>query len=73
MIFIPLVVKNGHGYIRSSPWTSSDVLMTLYCGLTPGQRGLIEQDDMPVYAFPQPVEDAPQAHFPAIHIRRVNI
>jgi esterase/lipase superfamily enzyme len=43
---------NGHGYFRSSPWASSDVLMTLYYSLTPEQRGLIEQDDMPVYSFP---------------------
>ena len=45
-------VGNGHGYFRSSPWASSDVLMTLYYGLKPKQRGLIEQEDMPVYAFP---------------------
>ena len=43
---------NGHGYFRSSPWASSDVLMTLYYGLTPQQRGLVEQEDLPVYTFP---------------------
>ena len=43
---------NGHGYFRSSPWASSDVLMTMYYGLTPEQRGLVEQDDLPVYTFP---------------------
>lgn len=43
---------NGHGYFRSSPWASSDVLMTLTYGLTPEQRGLVEQDDLPVYTFP---------------------
>jgi esterase/lipase superfamily enzyme len=43
---------NGHGYFRTSPWASSDVLMTLYYGLTPEQRGLVEQDDLPVYTFP---------------------
>ena len=43
---------NGHGYFRSSPWASSDVLMTLTYGLGPAQRGLEEQDDMPVYTFP---------------------
>jgi len=43
---------NGHGYFRSSPWASSDVLMTLTYGLTPEQRGLLEQDDLPVYTFP---------------------
>jgi hypothetical protein len=43
---------NGHGYFRSSPWASSDVLMTLAFGLTPEQRGLVEQDDLPIYTFP---------------------
>lgn len=43
---------NGHGYFRSSPWVSSDLLMTLRYGLTPQQRGLIEQEDLPVYTFP---------------------
>ncbi len=45
-------VGNGHGYFRSSPWASSDVLMTLYYGLTPEQRGLVLQEDLPVYEFP---------------------
>ena len=43
---------NGHGYFRNSPWASSDVLMTLTYGLTPEQRGLTKQEDMPVYTFP---------------------
>ena len=43
---------NGHGYFRSSPWASSDVLMTIYYGLRPKQRGLVEQADIPVYEFP---------------------
>jgi pimeloyl-ACP methyl ester carboxylesterase len=43
---------NGHGYFRSSPWASSDVLMTLYYSMTPEQRGLVEQEDLPVYTFP---------------------
>lgn len=43
---------NGHGYFLSSPWASSDVLMTMYYGLTPDQRGLVEQDDLPIYTFP---------------------
>ncbi|VGO16642.1 hypothetical protein PDESU_05233 [Pontiella desulfatans] len=42
----------GHGYFRSSPWVSSDVLMTLYYGLTPKQRGLVMQEDAPIYSFP---------------------
>lgn len=43
---------NGHGYFRSSPWASSDVLMTMYYGLTPEQRGLTEQEDLPIFTFP---------------------
>ncbi|MDF7822685.1 alpha/beta hydrolase [Pontiellaceae bacterium B12227] len=42
----------GHGYFRSSPWVSSDVLMMLYYDLTPKQRGLVMQEDMPIYSFP---------------------
>jgi len=44
---------NGHGYFRSSPWASSDVLMTMYYGLTPKQRGLVEQEDLPIFTFPR--------------------
>lgn len=44
---------NGHGYFRSSPWASSDVLMSIYYDLPPAQRGLLSQDDMPVYTFPE--------------------
>lgn len=44
---------NGHGYFLTSPWASSDILMTIYYGLTPEQRGLVMQDDMPVYTFPR--------------------
>ena len=43
---------NGHGYFRSSPWASSDVLMTMYYDLSPEQRGLVKQDDLPVFTFP---------------------
>ena len=43
---------NGHGYFRSSPWASSDILMTLYFDLNPKDRGLVEQKDLPVYTFP---------------------
>ncbi len=43
---------NGHGYFRASPWASSDVLMSLYYGLTPEERGLVEQEDLPVFTFP---------------------
>jgi esterase/lipase superfamily enzyme len=45
-------VGNGHGYFRNSPWASSDILMTLTYGLSPEERGLVEQDDLPVFTFP---------------------
>ena len=44
--------SNGHAYFRTSPWASSDVLMTMYYGLSPEQRGLTEQQDMPIFTFP---------------------
>ena len=44
--------NNGHGYFRASPWASSDVLMTMAYSLSPEQRGLVEQDDLPIYTFP---------------------
>jgi len=44
--------KNGHGYFRQSPWVSSDILMTLYYGLLPNQRGLVEEDGLHTYTFP---------------------
>lgn len=43
---------NGHGYFRNSPWASSDVLMTMYYGLAPKERGLLEEDGLPIYTFP---------------------
>jgi esterase/lipase superfamily enzyme len=43
---------NGHGYFRSSPWASSDILMMLMYDLTPEQRGLRLKTSMPVYDFP---------------------
>jgi len=43
---------NGHGYFRASPWASSDILMTLYYGLKPKERGLVDQEGLPMYTFP---------------------
>ncbi|MEJ2604469.1 MAG: alpha/beta hydrolase, partial [Gammaproteobacteria bacterium] len=45
---------NGHGYFRSSPWVSSDVLMTLLYDLPPEQRGLERRDEggIPTWVFP---------------------
>lgn len=43
---------NGHGYFRSSPWASSDILMTLRYGLAPADRGLVRADNAPIWSFP---------------------
>ena len=42
----------GHSYFRSSPWVSSDLLMTLMYNLSPAERGLVEYDDFPLWIFP---------------------
>ena len=42
----------GHSYFRTSPWVSSDILMTLMYGLSPGERGLVRYEDFPVWDFP---------------------
>jgi len=44
--------ESGHGYFRASPWVSSDILMTLYFGLEPKQRGLVDEEGLPMYTFP---------------------
>ncbi len=43
---------SGHSYFRSSPWVSSDLLMTLLYDLAPEERGLVKEDDFPIWGFP---------------------
>ena len=44
---------NGHGYLRGSPWVSSDLLMSLTFGLPPAERGLVQKvPGIPVWTFP---------------------
>ncbi len=43
---------NGHWYFRSSPWVSSDILMTLLYDLGPAERGLVASEKLPVWTFP---------------------
>ena len=43
----------GHSYFRSSPWVSSDILMTLMYDLSPEERGLVIRDDVPLWNFPE--------------------
>jgi len=43
----------GHSYFRSSPWVSSDILMTLMYNLSPEERGLVMREDIPLWDFPE--------------------
>ena len=43
---------SGHSYFRTSPWVSSDLLMSLLYNLTPKDRGLVMRDDAPIWTFP---------------------
>ncbi len=38
--------------LRNVILVGSDLLMTMYYGLTPEQRGLVEQQDLPIFTFP---------------------
>lgn len=44
---------NAHGYFRSSPWVSSDILLTFALGLPPAERGLYREPDDPIWRFPK--------------------
>jgi esterase/lipase superfamily enzyme len=43
---------NGHSYFRTSPWVSSDVLMTLMYNLAPADRGLVMSEKGPIWTYP---------------------
>jgi esterase/lipase superfamily enzyme len=43
---------NGHGYFRSSPWVSSDILMEMMHDLAPEQRGLVLNSGEAIWTFP---------------------
>jgi len=45
--------NNGHSYFRTSPWVSSDVLMTLRYDLAPAERGLVLAEDGLTWVFPE--------------------
>ncbi len=42
----------GYSCFRTSPWVSSDILITLMYGLSPAQRGLVSYEEFPVWDFP---------------------
>lgn len=45
--------RNGHSYLRESPWVSSDILATLAYRLGPAERGLTRPDPgLPIWSYP---------------------
>ena len=48
---------NGHSYFRSSPWVSSDVLMSIFYDLAPDERGLVRDPNYPIWSFPEDYVD----------------
>jgi esterase/lipase superfamily enzyme len=46
------VSGSGHGYLRESPWVSSDVVLSLRYDLAPEERGLVRAPGSPVWTFP---------------------
>lgn len=48
---------NGHWYFRSSPWTSSDIFLSLLKGQPPQKRGLVRDPGSAVWHFPEDYPD----------------
>lgn len=43
---------SGSGYLRESPWVSSDVVLSLRYDLAPEERGLTRAPGSPIWTFP---------------------
>ena len=48
---------NGHGYFRSSPWASSDIILSLIYDKPPQQRGLVRPKGSAIWEFPPDYPD----------------
>jgi esterase/lipase superfamily enzyme len=48
---------NGHGYFRSSPWASSDIILSLIYDKPPQQRGLVRPEGRAIWEFPPDYPD----------------
>lgn len=57
---------NGHAYFRRSPWCASDVLLTLGHGLEPGERGLVLDEGLPIWRFPEDYVDRLHGLLPSL-------
>lgn len=47
-----IALDHGHGYFRSSPWVSGDILMKLAYRLPPEERGLVRDPTTGILSFP---------------------
>ena len=57
----------GHQYFRSSPLVSSDVLVSLLYNLDPAERGLVQEDNLPIWKFPDDYVDRLRATIQTYH------
>ncbi|MBK1706464.1 alpha/beta hydrolase [Halochromatium glycolicum] len=53
------VSGSGHGYLRESPWVSSDVVLSLRYDLAPQERGLTRTPGSPIWTFPDDYLEQP--------------
>ncbi len=47
-----ITATGGHFYLTQSPWVSSDAILSLTTDLTPEERGLMPQESLPGWYFP---------------------
>jgi esterase/lipase superfamily enzyme len=47
-----VTTNGGHFYFLESPWVSSDVLFNLWTGNEPVERGLVRDENLPLWVFP---------------------
>jgi hypothetical protein len=47
-----VATNGGHFYFLESPWVSSDVLLNLWTGFDPEERGLEKHENLPIWTFP---------------------
>ena len=43
----------GHFYQTASPWVSSEIILNLMTSLNPAERGLVPDEELPVWKIPQ--------------------
>jgi esterase/lipase superfamily enzyme len=57
-----ITAGDGHSYFRTSPWISSDIMVSLLYGLSPSERGLLRPPQQPFWMFPEDYVEQLEAH-----------